>query len=143
MHDAGSREMRARDEAHEWAQTWSSQSAGEEKAGHVGFKVVIENGGTGNHLEICAQRGREIVEAGQVEAETGSGDDVIGGLGDLSTRGERSVGAGPHGSPDAELPRTWWPKSIGTLPSTRLVEPPGAGRTQKTQALLDILHVLR
>ena len=77
MHDAGSSEMRARDEAHEWAQTRSSQSAGEEKAGHVGFKVVIENGGTSKHFEICAERGRETLEAGQVEAKPRPGNDVI------------------------------------------------------------------
>jgi hypothetical protein len=91
VHDAGSREVRARDEAHEWAQTRSSQGACEKEAGHVGFKVMIQNGGTGNHLEIRAQGRREIGEASQIEAESRSANDMVRRLGDCSARGRAQL----------------------------------------------------
>ena len=54
MDEAGACEVRARDEAHEWAQAGSGQGAREEETRHIGFEVVIQHRSTSKQLEIAA-----------------------------------------------------------------------------------------
>ena len=81
MDKTGGYEMRAGDEPHERTQARCSQGTREEKTGHIGFKVVIQYRGTAHHLEIGAQRRRDVIEESQIKAEASSGDDVIRALG--------------------------------------------------------------
>ena len=77
MDEARADEVGTRYEPHKWAQTWSGQRTREKEAGHAGFEVVIQNWGTAHDLEISAKRRCDVVEASQIEAEAGAGDDMI------------------------------------------------------------------
>jgi hypothetical protein len=84
MEDSGACKVRAREKAHDRTQAWSSQGAGEKEARHIGFEVVIQYRSTPKQLEIATQGRRHVVEARQIQAKAGSGDDMISALGDAT-----------------------------------------------------------
>jgi hypothetical protein len=126
--------MRACDEAHEGAQAWCGQGPREEEARHLGFEVVIQHRSAGNQRNVGAQRGRDVAEATQVQAETGSGDDVIGTLGDGALGGSQVE---PDAVADSLSSIDVVAKEHRYLPFDPLAQPPGTLWTQEAQASSD------
>ena len=134
MDDPGAYEVRAGDEAHEGAQAWCSQGPREEEARHLGFEVLIQHRGAGNQRNIGAQRRRDVAEATQVQAKTGSGDDVIGTLGD-GALGSSQVE--PDAVADGLSSIDLVAEEHRHLSFDSLAQPPGTLWTQEAQASSD------